>query len=157
MTEQARRDAMGVTTQAAANRFYQEYGSVFVTRFTLGGYLYSTRSVTSIETASLDQVKDKTRIAAGLSVQTEYASGGIQFAKVNSTSTTNTAGSLLQDSCLTWDAVGGDTLLCTKSVHLGPFDICQTLGLEVQWLTEFALGTAPLCGRTRSRTTVSGG
>ncbi|KAK0748909.1 hypothetical protein B0T18DRAFT_427131 [Schizothecium vesticola] len=102
MTEQARRDGMGVTTQAAADRFNQEYGSVFV--------------------------KDRTRIAVGLSFKTEYASGGIQFAKVNTTTTTNTAGSLLQDSTLTWDAVGGDTLLCTKPPPLHGHGALEPVG-----------------------------
>lgn len=89
-------------------------GIIFVTRFTLGGYLHSTRNVTSTEKSSLDQVKDKTRIAAGISIQTPWASGGANFAKVDSKTEENGNASLLQDVCLTWDAHGGDTLLCSK-------------------------------------------
>ncbi|KAK3386533.1 hypothetical protein B0H63DRAFT_558213 [Podospora didyma] len=114
LTDQCRRDALNVTTTAARDRFYREYGSVFVTRLTLGGFLYSTRNVTTTETATLDQVKDKTRIAVGISVQTPKVSGGINFAKVDATSTENSRASLLQEVSLTWDAQGGDTLLCTN-------------------------------------------
>jgi hypothetical protein len=114
LTEQCRRDALNVTTTAARDRFWREYGTIFATRLTLGGFLYSTRNVRSTETSTLDQVKDTTRIAAGISAQTPKVSGGFNFAKVDSTSTENSSASLLQQVSLTWDAHGGDTLLCTK-------------------------------------------
>jgi hypothetical protein len=101
LTEQCRRDALNVTTTATRDRFWHEYGTIFATRLTLGGFLYSTRNVKSTETSTLDQVKDTTRIAAGISVQTPKVSGGFNFAKVDSTSTENSSASLLQQVCLT--------------------------------------------------------
>ena len=89
-------------------------GTVFVSQFTLGGFLHSTRNVSSTETSRLDQVKDRTRIAAGLSIQSPKISGSINFAKVDEESTDTGSASLLQDVRLTWDAHGGDTLLCSK-------------------------------------------
>lgn len=76
--------------------------------------MHSTRNVSSKEQSSLEQVKDRTRIAAGLSIQTPKASGGINVAKVESTVTETGVASLLQDAHLTWNARGGDTLLCSK-------------------------------------------
>ncbi|KAL7624613.1 hypothetical protein AAE478_006180 [Parahypoxylon ruwenzoriense] len=114
LSEQCKRDAMNVTDIRARDRFYRQYGIIFVTRFTLGGYLHSTRNVTSTEKSSLDQVKDKTRIAAGISIQTPWASGGANFAKVDSKTEEHGNASLFQDVCLTWDAHGGDTLLCSN-------------------------------------------
>ena len=85
-----------------------------MTRFTLGGFLHSTRYVTSTEKNTLDQVKDKVRLAAGISIQTPAAGGSLNSARVHSTGTEVGAASLLQDVSLTWDAHGGDTLLCSK-------------------------------------------
>lgn len=89
-------------------------GTVFATQFTLGGFLHSTRNVSSTEVSQLNQVKDRTRIAAGLSIQSPKASGNINVAKVDEKSQDTGSASLLQDVRLTWDAHGGDTLLCSK-------------------------------------------
>ncbi|KAK3901382.1 hypothetical protein C8A05DRAFT_34939 [Staphylotrichum tortipilum] len=114
LTDQCRADALKVTSTAARDKFFRDYGTIFATRVTLGGFLYSTRSVKSTELATLDQVKDTTRIAAGISAQTPKASGSLNIAKVDSTSTETGQANLLQQVCLTWDAQGGDTLLCTN-------------------------------------------
>lgn len=97
-----------------ANSSILPTGSVFVSQFTLGGFLHSTRNVSSTETSHLDQVKDRTRIAAGVSIQSPKASGSINVAKVDENSQDTASASLLQDVRLTWDAHGGDTLLCSK-------------------------------------------
>ncbi|KAK3686197.1 hypothetical protein B0T22DRAFT_483093 [Podospora appendiculata] len=114
LTTQCRLDALNVSTQAARDKFFRTYGIVFVTRLTLGGFLHSTRNVTSTETATLDEVKDKTRVAAGISVQSPYVSGSVNFAKVDQTSTATSGATLDQTARLAWDAHGGDTLLCTN-------------------------------------------
>ncbi|EOA90185.1 uncharacterized protein SETTUDRAFT_103556 [Exserohilum turcica Et28A] len=114
LTDECRADAMHITDDASQARFFRTYGKIFVTKFTLGGYLHSTRNVSSKEQSSLEQVKDRTRIAAGLSIQTPKASGGINVAKVESTVTETGVASLLQDAHLTWNARGGDTLLCSN-------------------------------------------
>ncbi|CAG5136910.1 uncharacterized protein ALTATR162_LOCUS4 [Alternaria atra] len=114
LTDECRADAMHITDDASQARFFRTYGKIFVTKFTLGGYLHSTRNISSKEQSSLEQVKDRTRIAAGLSIQTPKASGGINVAKVESTGTETGVASLLQDAHLTWNARGGDTLLCSN-------------------------------------------
>ena len=72
--------------------------------------------MTATERSSLDQVKDRTKIAAGFSLLTPKASGGINVARVEERSTETATASLLQDVRLTWNARGGDTLLCSKYV-----------------------------------------
>ncbi|POR33790.1 Uncharacterized protein TPAR_06008 [Tolypocladium paradoxum] len=116
LTEQCKGDAMKVTDKAARDRFYRQYGVIFVTRFTLGGYLHSTRNVVSTESSKLDQEKEKTRIAAGISIQSPWASGGANVANVQSKGEETSNASLFQDARLTWDAYGGDTLLCSNPV-----------------------------------------
>lgn len=87
---------------------------MFATKFTLGGYLHSTRNVRSTEQSSLSQIKDQTRSAAGLSIQTPWASGELNVAKVNMSGKEEGSASLLQSARLTWEARGGDTVLCSN-------------------------------------------
>lgn len=91
-------------------------GTVFATSFTLGGYLYSSRNVTKDELSTLDQVKDTTRKAAGLSIQTPVVGASVGVASAKGTGTTTGDASLNQEARLTWDAHGGNTLLASKCV-----------------------------------------
>ena len=114
LTDQCRREALNLTSQEGVDQFRRSFGIIFVTRLTLGGFLYSTRNFKVTKTASLDQVKDRTRIAADISAQTPKVSGLLNFAKVDETLSETGRALLYQDMCLTWDAHGGDTLLATN-------------------------------------------
>ncbi|KAF2224084.1 hypothetical protein BDZ85DRAFT_97203 [Elsinoe ampelina] len=114
LTDECKRDAMNVTDDNARRQFFRTYGTIFATKFSLGGFLHSTRTVTSKEKSTLDQVKDKVRTAAGISIQTPKVSGSMNVAHVESTGEETGSASLDQTSRLTWDARGGDTLLCSN-------------------------------------------
>lgn len=91
-------------------------GGVFVTSLTFGGFLSSTRNVTDDEKKSLDQIKDQTRIAAGLSVQTPSVGASAGVARTSGTSSSTGQATIKQEARLAWDAHGGNTLLASKSV-----------------------------------------
>lgn len=143
LTEECRKEAEGVVNTAMRDKFYEKYGkyvpvtaescqpfhtgdsvwltflwlflgTVFVTRFTLGGFLHSKRNLTEEEQRNLSQTKEKTRVAAGVNFQASRVSAGSNFSKVDSSSTEEGSASLNQDLRLTWEARGGDTLLCSK-------------------------------------------
>ncbi|CAG7566391.1 unnamed protein product [Fusarium equiseti] len=114
LTPECSLDAKAASTADDVKAFHRKYGTVFPTSFTLGGYLYSTRNVTKDEQSSLDQVKDTTRKAAGLSIQTPVVSASIGVASANGTGTTTGDASLNQEARLTWDAHGGNTLLASN-------------------------------------------
>lgn len=80
---------------------FSSFGTVFATPFTLGGYLSSTRSVTKDEQTTLEQVKDQTRKAAGLSMQTPKVSGSFGVATTTGTGTEDEKATLHQDVRLT--------------------------------------------------------
>ncbi|RVD81370.1 uncharacterized protein DFL_009236 [Arthrobotrys flagrans] len=114
LTDECKADAYRVTDEEGAEKFYQKYGSVLATSFTLGGFLYSTQDVTTEESSNLAQTKNKTRIAAGLSLQSPYGGGGGNFGKTNYDSSTAGNVSLDQEVRLAWSARGGDTILCSN-------------------------------------------
>lgn len=89
-------------------------GNAFVTRFSLGGYLKSTRHLTQIERKSLGQAKEKARLAAGLSFQSPKGGGNLNYASVTEKGNEKGEASLFQSLQLAWEARGGNTLLCSK-------------------------------------------
>ncbi|CAH0033757.1 unnamed protein product [Clonostachys rhizophaga] len=109
-------DVRAVTTLEERDRFFEHYGTIFITKLTLGGFLYSTRNINDEERKQIEKIKNTTRIAAGLSVQTPWAGAGGEFSIVNSTNTEESQSTLLQDYHLTWDSHGGDTTLCSEYV-----------------------------------------
>ncbi|KAK2760425.1 hypothetical protein CKAH01_16519 [Colletotrichum kahawae] len=88
--------------------------NVFVTSLTLGGFLLSTRNVTKDEQTTLDQVKDQTRKAAGISFQTPSISGSLGIANSKGSSSSDGSATLNQKATLAWDAHGGNTLLAAN-------------------------------------------
>ncbi|RPA73625.1 hypothetical protein BJ508DRAFT_418967 [Ascobolus immersus RN42] len=95
-------------------RFERMYGTIFATKFTLGGFLHSTQHIDEKEKSKLDQIKNQSRIAAGVSIQSPKASGSLNFAKVKSDTESDGKATLYQEARLTWDARGGDTLLTSN-------------------------------------------
>lgn len=93
-------------------------GNAFVTNFTVGGELYSSRILSQAEQSSVTTTKEKMKAAAALSVSSPWASGGASFAKSNSKEETASEQELHQNLQLAWEARGGNTLLCTKYVPL---------------------------------------
>jgi hypothetical protein len=117
LTPECSKDAFGASDKEGVERFKRRYGTVFTTCFTLGGYLHSTRNVTKEEQSNLDQVKDQTRKAAGISIVTPKISGSFGVATASGTGEDKGHAQLYQEARLTWNAHGGNTLLASKYVN----------------------------------------
>ncbi|KAF4497180.1 hypothetical protein FAGAP_6639 [Fusarium agapanthi] len=116
LTPECASEARNLVNQSGVDRFTRRYGNAFATSFTLGGYLYSTRSVSKTEITNLEQVKDQARKAAGLSIQTPKVSGSFGVASTTGTGKEEGSAVLHQEARLTWDACGGDTLLASNMI-----------------------------------------
>ncbi|KAF4948802.1 hypothetical protein FGADI_9359 [Fusarium gaditjirri] len=114
LTPECASEARNLVNQSGVDRFTRRYGNAFATSFTLGGYLFSTRSVSKTEMANLEQVKDQARKAAGLSIQTPKVSGSFGVASTTGSGKEEGSAVLHQEARLTWDACGGDTLLASN-------------------------------------------
>ncbi|KAH0443079.1 hypothetical protein CcaCcLH18_01192 [Colletotrichum camelliae] len=114
LTPECALDARKVSNRDQVQHFYRTYGNVFVTSLTLGGFLLSTRNVTKDEQTTLDQVKDQTRKAAGISFQTPSISGSLGIANSKGSSSSDGSATLNQKATLAWDAHGGNTLLAAN-------------------------------------------
>ncbi|KJZ71839.1 hypothetical protein HIM_08767 [Hirsutella minnesotensis 3608] len=117
-----------VKTKEDLHKFQDIYGEFFSTRVQLGGRLFATEDVTKDTASSSKEMARSMKIAASASfsgwganasASASYASGGDKSEKEASTSSS---------ANLTWQANGGDTLLCNK-----PNDWAATVSYHWNW------------------------
>lgn len=80
----------------------------------LGGYLHSTRFVSTGSSVEMEKEKTEAKKAAGMSFGAPNISLGLSDASTNSTSTVTEAAAAYQNAQMGWEANGGDTTLCSK-------------------------------------------
>ncbi|KAH6851071.1 hypothetical protein B0I37DRAFT_414420 [Chaetomium sp. MPI-CAGE-AT-0009] len=114
LTEECKREALACRVRADVDRWEREYGSVFATKFTLGGELISSRLFHGTDDAELSAFKDSVKVAAGLSLSTPYGSAGASYGSLDSNESTKGERKAQQSVRLAWQARGGDTLLCSS-------------------------------------------
>ncbi|KAK6344304.1 hypothetical protein TWF696_007944 [Orbilia brochopaga] len=113
LSDQCKEDIDKVRTESDVKSFYQRYGEAFPTKVTLGGYLHSTRRVSEREHSHMGSLKEEIRLAAGLSFSSPNVSFGMNYAHRDSNTTQAGTALAQQYARLTWEARGGDTVLCS--------------------------------------------
>lgn len=89
-------------------------GTTFATSITLGGRLHSTKKIVGTDKGHLDQKKTDLRAAAGASFSSPWVSGSASYAQRDDQAHSESDSTMKKSLSLTWDARGGDTLLCSK-------------------------------------------
>jgi hypothetical protein len=89
-------------------------GTFFATRVELGGRLHSSESTENVAEDKKEETSKSLKIAAAASFSSAYAqgsaSGSYGTAGVNSSGQQNSS----MNKNMSWEAKGGDTLLCNK-------------------------------------------
>ncbi|OJJ95806.1 hypothetical protein ASPACDRAFT_64276 [Aspergillus aculeatus ATCC 16872] len=89
-------------------------GDAFPSKVILGGFLRSSRDVKVKTTEQLDAAKEETRRAAEVSFAAPQVSFGVTYASTTSETKTSGQGQTVGNAALTWEARGGDTVLCSN-------------------------------------------
>ncbi|KAK4203001.1 hypothetical protein QBC40DRAFT_219920 [Triangularia verruculosa] len=95
-------------------QFVNDYGDAFPTKVVLGGFLRSSRKVQVQTDEQLEAAKEETKKAAGLGFASPQVSFGMNYAKTTSDTNTTSSGQTIGNAALTWEARGGDTVLCSN-------------------------------------------
>ncbi|KAK4171045.1 hypothetical protein QBC36DRAFT_305568 [Triangularia setosa] len=95
-------------------QFVNDYGDAFPTKVVLGGFLRSSRKVRVKTDEQLEAAKEETKKAAGLGFASPQVSFGMNYAKTTSDTNTSSSGQTIGNAALTWEARGGDTVLCSN-------------------------------------------
>lgn len=89
-------------------------GTWFASQVTLGGRLHSTTTLTDSEKQNVVDTKKTLRVAASVSFGSPWVSASASYAQTDNSAQNTDRNSMVKNMTLTWDAHGGDTLLCSK-------------------------------------------
>ncbi|KAL5588250.1 hypothetical protein FOBRF1_014778 [Fusarium oxysporum] len=107
-------------TEADIENFHDAYGEFFSTRVQLGGRLFATESTTdSSESSTKDTVKSM-KIAAAASFRGWGVSAKLSASHKEGNEKHESKESHESATALTWQANGGDTLLCNQPLEWAP-------------------------------------
>ncbi|KAK6815661.1 hypothetical protein PG987_016665 [Apiospora arundinis] len=117
-----------VTTTQAMKAFLADYGEFFSCRAQLGGRLFATEDAESETESETDHVAKSMKAAAAVS----FSAGGYGASASTSAATQSSASTASESSSststLTWQANGGDTLLCNN-----PPAWCPSVAYHWNW------------------------
>ncbi|KAK6866421.1 hypothetical protein PG995_002949 [Apiospora arundinis] len=117
-----------VTTSEAMKEFLADYGEFFSSRVQLGGRLFATEEAESETKSATDNVKKSMKAAASVS----FSGGGYGASASTSAASQSSASTASKSSnsvsTLTWQANGGDTLLCND-----PPAWCPSVAYHWNW------------------------
>ncbi|KAI9376157.1 hypothetical protein BJX61DRAFT_539169 [Aspergillus egyptiacus] len=110
------------------NSFYDKFGRFFAKKVTLGGRLHAEKELSSFSTASKEQKAEMMKAAASFSFSSAFVEASASASHEKGSQASKDTSESKLDSSLTWQAQGGDTLLCNN-----PPAWCPTVASYYNW------------------------
>ncbi|KAK6535943.1 hypothetical protein TWF281_000192 [Arthrobotrys megalospora] len=114
LTEDCKRDLKEVKDDVSLVRFHHNYGHFFAANVQLGGRLFASEQFSSTESGAATKTANAMKYSAAASFSYGSFSASASYSKEkNSTEESKTQSSQMS-SQLSWEAQGGDTVLCNN-------------------------------------------
>lgn len=128
LSDECKESLKAIKTKQDVDLFKRKYGTFFATRIELGGRLHSTEETEAFSEETVGKRASSMKVAAAASFSSAWVQGSAGYSQGNATnnSTTNQNSGLNMN--LTWEAKGGDTLLCNN-----PAAWCSTVASYYNW------------------------
>ncbi|KAE8141608.1 hypothetical protein BDV38DRAFT_268395 [Aspergillus pseudotamarii] len=133
LSDECSEDLMRVKDVNSLIAFHHKYGHFFATRVELGGRLFSSEKFSTLGTSSESEATKQMKISASASFSSKFVSGSVGYSQENGQSAQNSDSRRSMQSSISWQAQGGDTLLCNKQVTLFPPAWCPTVAPFQNW------------------------
>ncbi|KAF7158661.1 hypothetical protein CNMCM6106_005451 [Aspergillus hiratsukae] len=128
LSDECKEDLKTISTKEGVQFFRRKYGTFFASRVELGGRLHSSESSDSFAGANAEERAHALKISAAASFSSPYAQASASGSYgVSDNHSGNRQNSSLSNT-LTWEAKGGDTLLCNN-----PPAWCGTVASYYNW------------------------
>ncbi|KAJ5741116.1 hypothetical protein N7493_000988 [Penicillium malachiteum] len=121
-------DLAGVKDAASLIAFHHKYGHFFATRIELGGRLFSSEKFSALGSSTEEEAATAMKIAAAASFSSKYVSGSASYSQEDQTKTQSSQSNRSMQNSISWQAQGGDTLLCNN-----PPAWCPTVAAPQNW------------------------
>ncbi|OQD81684.1 hypothetical protein PENANT_c026G06275 [Penicillium antarcticum] len=128
LSEECATDLANVKDASSLIAFHHKYGHFFATRIELGGRLFSSEKFSALGSTTEDEAASAMKIAAAASFSSSYVSGSASYSQENQTNAKNSSSNRNMQSSISWQAQGGDTLLCNN-----PPAWCPTVAPSHNW------------------------
>ncbi|PLB43350.1 hypothetical protein P170DRAFT_481297 [Aspergillus steynii IBT 23096] len=128
LTEECKADINTLGHKMSLTDFNEKYGHYFATRIELGGRLHSSEDCTKLQDSERTEKAKSMKAAASLSFSSPWvqASASANYGSASNNMTENKTSSM--NMTMTWEAKGGDTLLCNN-----PPAWCSTVASYYNW------------------------
>ncbi|KAE8322164.1 hypothetical protein BDV39DRAFT_210011 [Aspergillus sergii] len=103
-----------VVNQDSLMDFYDKFGRFFAKRVELGGRLYSREESTSVAEDKKSEEAEKMKAAASASFSSSFAQASASASHESQSKSSSQNSSSSMSRSITWEAQGGDTLLCNN-------------------------------------------
>ncbi|KAE8414453.1 hypothetical protein BDV36DRAFT_286156 [Aspergillus pseudocaelatus] len=133
LSDECSEDLMRVKDVNSLIAFHHKYGHFFATRVELGGRLFSSEKFSTLGTSSESEATKQMKISASASFSSKFVSGSVSYSQENGQSAQDSDSRRGMQSSISWQAQGGDTLLCNKQVTLFPPAWCPTVAPFQNW------------------------
>ncbi|KAF5710975.1 membrane attack complex component perforin [Fusarium globosum] len=120
LTPECSKALYDIRTEDDCKSFQDVYGEFFSTRVQLGGRLFATENVTGTSASSTSDMVKSMKIAAAASFSGWGLSADISASHGKGNESHESKESHKMESALTWQANGGDTLLCNQPLEWAP-------------------------------------
>ncbi|KAJ5099250.1 hypothetical protein N7532_006251 [Penicillium argentinense] len=128
LSQECASDLAGVKDASSLIAFHHKYGHFFATRIELGGRLFSSEKFSALGSKTQDEAATAMKIAAAASFSSSYVSGNVSYGQEKQTNAQNSSSNRAMQSSISWQAQGGDTLLCNN-----PPAWCPTVAPSQNW------------------------
>ncbi|KAH8430634.1 uncharacterized protein LDX57_008297 [Aspergillus melleus] len=128
LTEECKADINNLGDTLSLTDFNEKYGHFFATRIELGGRLHSSEDCTKLQDSERTEKAKSMKAAASLSFSSPWvqASASASYGSASNSMEENKTSKM--NMTMTWEAKGGDTLLCNN-----PPLWCNTVASYYNW------------------------
>ncbi|KAI9730746.1 MAG: hypothetical protein M1834_005715 [Cirrosporium novae-zelandiae] len=128
LSRELEEDLKQVDDEKTVEEFYKKYGYFFVRRVELGGRLHSSEASKVVSGSNFAERANQMKASAKLSFSTPWVGGSVSASHETRDSTTDSTQKSDSHNSMTWEAQGGDTLLCND-----PPAWCSTVSNFYNW------------------------
>ncbi|OJJ78671.1 uncharacterized protein ASPGLDRAFT_86382 [Aspergillus glaucus CBS 516.65] len=128
LSEECAADLKHVKDKASVEAFRTKYGAFFASRVELGGRLHSSENSKALGSGSVEEKSKSMKVAASVSFSSPFVQAAASASYGNSSASKNENTSSSLNNSMTWEAKGGDTLLCNN-----PPAWCSTVASFYNW------------------------
>ncbi|KAB8201499.1 hypothetical protein BDV34DRAFT_202735 [Aspergillus parasiticus] len=128
LSDECSQDLVRVNDVNSLLAFHHKYGHFFATRVELGGRLFSSEKFSTLGTSSESEATKQMKISASASFSSKFVSGSASYSQENGQSAQDSDARRSMQGSMSWQAQGGDTLLCNN-----PPAWCPTVAPFQNW------------------------